>query len=506
MKLAYVVFVSGCAALAATPCDALVSARIKNTTIISAQVVGAGAFSMPGPGGAKQASAFKDVPVFCRVAATVTPVADSEIKFEVWMPASGWNNNLQSVGNGAWAGSISYPAMATALTSGYATASTDTGHTGNSANFLAGHPEKLVDFSYRAVHEMTVASKAIIAAHYGSGPKLSFWNGCSTGGRQAFSEAQRFPQDYDGIVAGAPANYVTRLQGAQLWVSEVTNRDPAGFIPAEKYPALHNAVLAACDASDGVKDGVIEDPTRCHFDPGMLLCKGGDNTSCLTAPQVAVAKQIYQGMNSPSTGKSLFPGLEAGSELGWNMLGAAKQPLGLADDIYKLLVHQDAKWDYKTFNADTDLPLAEKTVGALMNSVDPNLKPFFSHKTASGFGGKLLIYHGWADPGVMPRNTVNYYQSVIENVGPKETANSMRLFMVPGMGHCRGGDGTDTFDPMVALRDWVEANKAPAQIVASKVRNGSVERTRPLCPFPQVAKYKGSGSTDDAANFSCSAP
>jgi feruloyl esterase len=389
--------------------------------------------------------------------------------------------------------------MATALADGYATASTDTGHTGNSADFITGHPEKLADFAYRAVHELTVASKAIVAAHYGSAPKLSFWNGCSTGGRQAFAEAQRFPEDYDGIVAGAPANYVTRLQGAQLWVSAVANRDAAGFIPAEKYPALHNAVLAACDASDGVKDGVLENPTACHFDPSKLLCNGADNAACLTAPQVAVAKQIYAGMRN-SSGKSLFPGLEMGSELGWNMLGARSQPLGLADDIYKLLVHRDPHWDYRSFQPDTDLPLAEKTIGSLLNSVDPNLKPFFSH------GGKLLIYHGWADPGVMPRNTVNYYQSVVEKVGPQSAANSMKLFMVPGMGHCRGGDGTDTFDPMIALRAWVESNKAPERIVASKVREGKVERTRPLCSYPQIATYRGSGSTDEAANFSCKVP
>jgi feruloyl esterase len=496
-------FLAGSVVFAATPCESLLSTKIKNGAITAAQTVAAGAFT-PGPGGGKQANAFRNLGAFCRVNATLTPVPDSEIKIEVWMPASGWNGNLQSVGNGGWAGSISYPAMGTALADGYATASTDTGHTGGNASFVTGHPEKVVDFAYRAVHEMTIAAKSVIASHYGVGPKLSFWNGCSTGGRQAFAEAQRFPDDYDGIVAGAPANYVTHLQGAQIWVSAISNKDQAGFIPASKFPALHNAVLAACDMLDGVKDGVLEDPTRCHFDPATLACQGAESTACLTGAQVAVAQQIYEGMKSPATGKSLFPGLELGSEAGWNMLGTRNQPLGLADDIYKLLVHQDTTWDYKNFNPDVDLAKAEKTISAVMNSVDSNLKPFFSHKTATGFGGKLLAYHGWADPGVMPRNTVNYYNSVVERVGPN-TADSMRLFMVPGMGHCRGGDGTDTFDPMIALRDWVESNKAPAQIVASKVREGKVERTRPLCPYPQVAKYKGSGSTDDAANFACAA-
>ena len=482
------------AALAAAPCDQLASAKLKNTTITSAQSVAAGAFT---PSNGKGNAAFRDLPAFCRVAATLTPVPDSEIKIEVWMPASGWNNNLQSVGNGAWAGAIGYPAMATALSVGYATASTDTGHTGNNAAFIEGHPEKLTDFAYRAVHEMTLAAKAIVAAHYGSAPKLSFWNGCSTGGRQALAEAQRFPEDYDGIIAGAPANYVTRLQGAQVWVSQITNRSDAGYIPSEKYPALHAAALQACDNLDGVKDGVIEDPERCKFDPGILLCKRDDTATCLTAPQVDVARLIYGGMKSPATGKQLFPGLEPGSETGWNTL-SARQPMGLADDVYKLLVHQNPNWSYKTFNPDTDVEKAEKTIGTLMNSVDADLRPFFRHN------GKLLMYHGWADPGIMPRSSVNYYTSVLEKIS--DAKNSIRLFMVPGMGHCRGGDGTDTFDAMSILKQWVETNQAPGQIPASRIREGKVDRTRPLCAYPAVAKYKGTGSTDEASNFTCALP
>jgi feruloyl esterase len=488
-------------AAAAAPCESLTTLKLKNVAITSALALGAGAFTPPNPPGkGQQNPIFQSLPAFCRVAAALTPSSDSEIKIEVWMPAAGWNGNLQSVGNGAWAGSISYPAMAAALQAGYATASTDTGHAGNVATFVVGHPEKLIDFAYRAVHEMTVAAKAITAAHYGSGPKLSFWNGCSTGGRQALAEAQRYPADYDGIIAGAPANYPTRLQGAQVWTTQVMNRDPAGFIPPEKYATLHQGALEACDALDGVKDGVLEDPTRCKFDPGSLLCKGADAPSCLTAPQVEVARTIYAGMKSPGTGRLLFPGLEPGSEMGWSTLGDRK-PMALAEETYRYLVYQDENWDYKTFNPDTDLAKADKAAGPVMNSIDPNLKPFFSH------GGKLLMYHGWADPGIMPGNSVNYYLSVAGKLGgTRKSMDSIRLFMVPGMGHCRGGDGTDTFDAMAALQHWVAQKQAPDSIPASRVRNGAVDRTRPLCPYPQVAKYKGSGSTDEASNFVCAAP
>jgi feruloyl esterase len=310
------------------------------------------------------------------------------------------------------------------------------------------------------------------------------------------TEAQRFPNDYDGIVAGAPANYVTRLQGSQVWTAAVTHKDEAGYIPPAKYAAIHKAALDRCDMLDGVKDGVIEDPTRCIFDPRILECKGEDGPSCLTAPQVEVARRIYAGPASRS-GQNIFPGLEPGSEMGWATLSGPK-PMDLAVDTYKYLVFRDPKWNYLTFNPDADLARAEETTSALMNSVNPNLQPLFAN------GGKLLHYHGWADPGIAPGNSVNYYKSVLEAMGGKaKVDNSYRLFMVPGMGHCGGGDGTSTFDMVSALDQWVTQGKAPEQISASKVVNGVAVRTRPLCPYPQVATYKGSGSTDDAANFSC---
>ena len=477
---------------AANSCESVASIALRNATITTATTIEAGAFPAPPGRGPNAGAVYKTLPAFCRIAATLKPSSDSEINIEVWMPAMGWNGKLQSVGNGAWAGTISYPALATALAAGYAAASTDTGHEGNNPNFIPDHPEKVVDFAYGAVHEMTAKSKAILAAYYGDGPQYSYWNGCSTGGRQAMAEAQRFPTDYDGIIAGAPANYPTKLQGSQVWTSAMTHKNEAGYIPPAKYAAIHKAALDQCDALDGVKDGVIEDPTRCKFDPRVIECKGEDGPSCLTAPQVELARKIY-------AGPGFFPGLEPGSEMGWATLSGPK-PMDLAVETYKYLVFQDPKWDYLTFNPETDVARAEKSVSTLMNSVDPNLKPLFAH------GSKLLQYHGWADPGIPPGSSVNYYKSVLEAMGGKAKVNdSYRLFMVPGMGHCGGGDGTSTFDMVSALDQWVVEGKAPDQIVASKVVSGAVVRTRPLCPYPQVATYKGSGSTDDAANFSCKA-
>jgi feruloyl esterase len=477
----------------AASCESVQSMRLPNTTVTMAQVVAPGGFTAQGGRGAE---AFKTLPAFCRVAATITAAPDSEIRIEVWLRDTGWNGKLQSVGNGAWAGTISYPAMATALSAGYAAASTDTGHTGNNPNFISGHPEKVIDFSYRSVHEMTVAAKAIIASYYGNGPRYSYWNGCSTGGRQALTEAQRYPGDYDGILAGAPAIYASRLQGTQVWASQAVHKDETSYIPPAKYSVMHQAVLQQCDALDGVKDGVLEDPKKCKFDPKVLACTAGDGPACLTAAQVESASKLYSGPRN-SKGQSLFPGLEPGSELGWNTL-AGPQPMSLAADLYKYLVFDNANWDFKTINPETDFARAEKMIGSMMDATNPDLRPF------TGRGGKLLMYHGWSDPGIPPMNTVQYYRNVVEALGGAAKAMaSVRLFMIPGVGHCQGGPGTDRFDGIAALAQWVENGKAPDQIIASHQTAGKVDRTRPLCPYAQTAVYSGSGSTDDAANFVC---
>ena len=477
----------------AAPCESLTSLALPHSTILSAKPVAAGEFRGPNPN-----AAFKNLPAFCRVSASLKPTSDSDIRIEVWLPMAGWNGKLESVGNGAWAGVISYPALATALAAGYAAASTDTGHEGNNPDFIVGHPDKLADFVHRSVHEMTVAAKGIVNGFYGSAPKYSYWNGCSTGGRQAFTEAQRYPNDYDGIIAGAPAAYVTRLQGIQVWISQQANRNPNSLIPEEKFSLLHNAVLAACDGIDGVKDGVLENPTKCKFDPQVLACKEGDGPNCLNAEQVQTARMLYAGLPFVSSAGGLrsagiIPGIEPGSEMGWNMLAGPK-PMPLAVEMYKYAAF-NGNWDMKDFKVD-DIMRFEKEKGPAVNSVDPNLNPFFAHN------GKLLVYHGWADPGVPPQGTVDYFNNVKETVGAK-AGDDMRLFMVPGMGHCRGGDGTDEFDAVKALEQWVEKSKAPERIEASRVRNGKVDRTRPLCAYPKAAVYSGTGSTDESANFSC---
>jgi feruloyl esterase len=488
---------------AAASCESLASLALPYTTITLARVVESGAFTLPAPanGPPTASGAFRDLPAFCRIAATLAPSSDSEIKVEIWMPLTGWNGKFEAVGNGGWAGTISYGAMAGALRRGYTTASTDTGHAGNGGDgsFAFNHPEKLVDFAYRAVHEMTVQAKAVAEKHYGSAPRLSYWNGCSTGGRQGLKEAQKYPADYDGIIAGAPANFMTHLSAHALWVAQATLKDPASLIPREKYAAIHKAALDACDTLDGVKDGVLEDPARCHFDPTSIQCTAGDAPICLTPPQVEAARRIYAPAKNPRTGAEIFPGMALGSEMGWAALAGGPGPLTISNDHYRFIVFKNADWDFKTLDFDKDVALADRLDDGVMNATDPNLKAFF------GRGGRLLMYHGWVDQLISPQNSINYYQSVVKAQGGVEkTADSIRLFMVPGMAHCAGGDGTSTFDSLAALEQWVEQKKTPAQIVASHLTNGAADRTRPLCPYPTTAAYRGSGDTNDAANFTCS--
>src|SRR5262245_24427266 len=485
---------------AAASCESLAALALPNAKITSAQTVAAGGFTPPGRGGA--ASGAATLPSFCRVMATLAPSADSDIKIEVWLPTSGWNGKLLSVGNGGWTGSISYAAMGDALGArGYATASTDTGHDGGSGQFALGHPEKLVDFGWRAVHEMTVKSKAVVDAFYGRAPERTYWAGCSSGGKQGLKEAQKFPEDYDGIVAGAPANYWTHLVTQSLWAAQATLKDPASAIPRDKYAVIHDAAVARCDASDGVRDGVIEDPSRCQFDPKTLLCSNGDGPSCLTAPQVAAAQKIYAPARNPRTGQEIFPGLAIGSEMGWAALAGGPRPLSIADDHYKFVVFKNPDWDFRTLDFDRDLELADRIDRDFgLNANDPDLREF------AGRGGKIVMYHGWNDQLIAPASSINYLKSVEKALGSAKTSDLMRLFMVPGMTHCAGGDGTASFDMLKVLEQWVEQKQPPQRIVASRFENNALVRTRPLCPYPQIARYSGTGSTDDAANFACQVP
>jgi feruloyl esterase len=484
----------------AASCESLARVSLSNAKITLAQVVAPGAFTLPGANteGSPAAERFSQLPSFCRVMATLTPSSDSDIRIEVWLPVSAWNGNLQSVGNGGWAGVISYGALADSLSAGYATASTDTGHVGNNGKFAYGHPEKMVDFAYRSEHEMTLAAKAIITAFYGKRPDRSYWNGCSTGGRQGLTEAQRYPGDYKGIIAGAPANNRTHIYAWSLSIAQTIQKNPAAYIPPVKYAMIHRAALDACDTLDGLKDGLISDPTRCHFDPGTILCKGEDSPNCLTGPQVELARQIYAPAKNPRTDDELYPGLEPGSELGW-AVHAGPEPLSYAIDGFKYVTFNNPNWDFRGFNLDSDVALADKVDNGMTSAMNPNLKDFLSN------GGKLLMYQGWSDPNVAPLNTLYYYQSVQETMSEMAT-NSIRLFMLPGMGHCGGGEGPNRFDAMGALATWVEKERPPEQLLASHLSGSATDRTRPVCAYPKVAAYKGTGSIDEAANFVCKAP
>jgi hypothetical protein len=482
--------------LAAATCDSLATLAIPHATISAAALVPAGEFT------ASDNSRQRDLPAFCRVAGTLKPSDDSDIRFEVWMPAEKWNGKFQGVGNGGFAGSISFGQMAAALRLGYATASTDTGHRAagaTDASWALGHPEKVVDFGYRAVHETAVAAKAAVAAFYGGAPKRSYFNSCSNGGRQALMEAQRFPDDYDGIVAGAPANYWTHLVANGIYTTQALTKTPESWIPPAKLAAIEAATLEACDAKDGVKDGVIDTPDRCGFKPKSMLCKGADADTCLTAPQVAALETILGGMPG-------FPGYVVGGITGsggWSawITGAAPGKslmYGFGSNFFANIAYQDKAWDYKTFRADRDVRKADDTAARALNAMDPDMSKFAAR------GGKLILYHGWSDAAITPLSTIDYYKQI------RRPESFVRLFLAPGMQHCGGGPGPNDFGAMpgasgdafhdidAALERWVEQGVAPAQIVA---KNGA--RTRPLCPYPQVATYRGSGSTDDAANFTC---
>jgi feruloyl esterase len=484
----------------ASSCESLSSVVLPNTSITLAQVVPAGTFALPAKG--RAAPQFSQLPTFCRVAATLTPSSDSEIKIELWLPVADWNGKFQAVGNGGLAGTITYDWLASALQEGYATASTDTGHADSNASFAIGHPGRVIDFAYRAVHEMAVKSKAIIAMFYGRAPRFSYFTGCSTGGRQGLMEAQRYPEDFDGIIAGAPANDQTHLSAWRIAVEAKILQSPASVVPPVKLALLNRAVLAACDAIDGVTDGLLTDPRQCQFDPATLLCRGDDRDDCLTAQQIEAVKMGY----SPAkrkTGELIFPGLVPGGEMGWDMLTGAKPEPGSIDvGLFRFVAHEDPAWDWRTFDLDRDASLIDEKAG-FIDAVNSDLSAFRAR------GGKLLIYHGWDDGGsggaISPLNTVNYYESVLARMGSPQQ-DWLRLFMVPGMAHCGGGPGPAQVNWMAALERWRESGIPPDRLIASRVSDNHVNMTRPICPYPARAKYNGVGSTNDAGNFACKAP
>ena len=477
-------------AFAQMPCERLASLTLAGATITAADTISAGAYKTQEP-----PNAIVNVPAFCRVAATLHPTADSSIGVEMWLPED-WNGKYEAVGGGGWAGNISYAAMAAALAEGYATSSTDTGHKGGDAKFAPGHPEKIVDYAYRAVHEMTVHAKALSKERYGRAPRLSYWNGCSTGGRQGLQEAQRYPEDFDAIIAGAPANYMLHLGAWDMQAALTIQQDQAHLVPANKLALLHAAVVAACDGLDGTKDGLLSNPKACRFEPATLLCKGAGTASCLTGPQVESVQAMYTPAKRKN-GTMVYPGMPFGGETAWTRM-SDPNPFPLSQSTYQYALHENAAWDWRTFNLDRDVADADEKLGAI-DAINPDLRAFRDR------GGKLLMYHGWADQLISAENSINYRASVEAKLGGNQD-NWYRLFMVPGMQHCRGGEGPNQFNVMGALERWKESSEPPAQILATHVTNNVVDRTRPLCPYPQMAVYTGLGSINDAANFTCKAP
>lgn len=486
-------------------CESLAGVALPETRILSAAVVAAGEFTQP-----DGKFPVAELPAFCRVVA----VAKTTINFEVWLPVENWNGKFQGVGNGGTAGFISYGSMETALRHGYAVTSTDTGHVNHPAgngfdsSWALGRPELVAEYGYLGLHLATAYGKQIARAFYGKNPAHSYYVGCSKGGGQGLMEAQRYPEDYDGILAGDPANDFTGIfAGAHLWYSMATLKDAESYIPAGKVKLLADAVTAACDAQDGIKDGVLDDPRQCRFDPGVLTCKAGEDVSgCFSAKQVQAVRDIWAGGHDAS-GKLIFPGLVPGGEdgsggwAGWVTGSAPFQSTHYmaAEGTFRYMVFQDAKYNVMDFNFASDLELTRSKLSASVDAVDADLRPLQKR------GAKLLLYHGWSDPDLSPLNTINYYERVVATVG-KDSPDFVRLFMVPGMQHCGGGPGPNHFDALTALEQWVEDGIAPTRIVAFHMTDGAVDRTRPLCAYPEVAVYSGKGSTNDAANFSCAAP
>lgn len=506
-------------------CEHLSGVKIPGATITLAQKVAAGFAAPPSPISRVDPSTVSELyrsrRAFCRIAAAAKPTPDSNISIEVWMPVSGWNGKLQGIGDDGFAGSIDYRQLVTAVNHGYAATATDTGHTGSpiDAAWALGHPERVVDYGHRGVHEMTRVAKAVVQAFYARAPQHSYFAGCSDGGREGMMEAQRYPEDYDGILAGAPANHWTRLLSMAAADTQALTLDPASFVWPSKIRAIAAAVNNACDELDGVRDGILNDPRKCHFDPGTIACKvGKDSDNCLTARQVVALKKIYAGLHD-SHGQGIYPGYLPGAEdgdNGWALWitgpGPAKSLMALfAYEYFANMVYEKPDWHYEAFALYPGLKEAEQKTANALNATETDLRLFKAR------GGKLILYHGWDDPAIPALNTVKYYEDVLAKIGQRDVDSFLRLYMVSGMQHCGGGPGPDSFGQMgsmnfddpehsivASLEQWVEKGTAPSRIVASKFDgNQTATMTRPLCPYPQIAKYTDSGNTNDAANFVC---
>ena len=500
--IAILILVSGSSLVAATSCPDLAKLTLPDTIITLAQEVGAGAFPAPATG-ARGANPFANLPAFCRIQATLKPSSDSDIKMELWMPvASSWNGKLRGTGNGGLGGGavVNANPLANGVRLGYATAGNNTGHEGDSS-YAIDHPEKIKDFGYRAAHEMTVASKAFIKVYYDSPLKYSVMAEGGGGTIAALSAAQRYPEDYDIIAVTGMSSYLSRHTFGQMWFWQATHKDEASFIPPEKYTLLHEGALNACDGSDGLKDGIISNPEACKFDPVVLQCKDNATANCLSSAQVEAARKIYSGPINPRTKQEVYSPMYPGSEMGWGQLAGGAQPLGIPIEFFKFFVYKDPKWDYKTrpVNFDSDLALADKPDVAPANAVNPDLTKFFAR------GGKLLLVDGWSDTSVPPKVALNYYKSVVVKTGAKPVKDSMRFFMVPGMGHGPGtaGDENFNYDALGVIEQWKQTGKAPEELIFDHYKNGMMVGKRLVCQYPKVPTYKGSGNTESPESFVC---
>lgn len=500
----------------AADCASLKNLRLADTKITLVEAVTSGVVEIADDG-----APLRDLPAFCRVAGELRPTSDSRIQFEVWLPAQGWNGRLLGSGNGGFAGSIYYQQLAGYLKRGFAVAGTDAGHQaeGTDASWAYGHPERVKDFGWRAIHLTAERSKQIIDAYYGKPANKAYFDACSDGGREALMEAQRFPDDYDGILAGAPANAWSTMLAAGAGALQSLLNDPRAYVPDRKLPALQRASLAACDTLDGVKDGVIGDPAKCHFDPQVLLCKGDDSSNCLTQPQVDSVKKLYAGIKDEQ-GTAVFPGYSMGDETSWKTWIVGEDPGAslssrFVQNYVRYMVTGDPKANVLTTSVDDLLRQSHEKEAADLDATNPDLSRFAAR------GGKLILYHGWNDPAISPGNTVAYVESVQRSMGKAKVESFVRLYMVPGIEHCGGGPGASAFGQFGmetakgpkyglfdSLEDWVEKGSPDEAVVATKFEAGTnggrkAAFTRPLCAYPKVARYSGSGDPNDAANFAC---
>ena len=517
-------------------CESLAQLHAANTTITGAA---------PMDASAKIANGVTATKPFCRVSGYMTPTSDSHISFEVWLPsASDWNHKFQGVGNGGFAGNVNMRAMLPAIDRGYASMATDYGHVNPKDNpvedvsWAYQHPEKFIDYAYRAEHVTTELAKQIVQTYYGAAPAHSYYTGCSAGGIQGMVEMLRYPNDYDGYIVGDATPDHMGQEVAAFWNTMAASAlsSPADEFTPDQIKLVHDAVLKQCVGKDGgvATDQFLSNPEVCKFDPKSLQCSAGqDAASCLSAAQIGLLNKIYEGPIEPGTHKQILAPLNPGPELGWDRyISGKKNPVGTERPWAGFIAYVGegdpdylAQQKYLTFNFGTDLEAArqrkigDQTLDQVFNTPTRNLDPVKAEH------GKVIQYHGWDDPNIPALEAVDFFDAVVadqakrhkmtEQQAQSETEQFYRLFMVPGMGHCAGGAGATfsaagphkgdpAYDTLSALEQWVEKGVAPEQFVGSHANGGSVDMTRPICAYPKVPTYKGTGDTNDASNFVCS--